>query len=120
MLRQFISYYAPHKRLFIIDMLVASSVSLLSIFFPYITRNLLRSYIPERNMSMISWSLIAMTALYLAMLFFNYVRIKWGHILGVRMEADMRRDIFRHVQKLSFTYFDNTKTGISCPESLMI
>ena len=111
MLRQFISYYRPHKRLFIIDMLVASSVSLLSIFFPYITRNLLRSYIPERNIGMITWSLILMTALYLAMLLFNYVRIKWGHILGVRMEADMRRDIFQHVQKLSFTYFDNTKTG---------
>jgi ATP-binding cassette, subfamily B, bacterial len=111
MLSKFISYYKPHLRLFVLDMLVATSASLLSIFFPYITRNLLRSYIPESDIPMITFSLTAMTVIYLVMLVLNYIRMKWGHILGVRMEADMRRDIFRHVQKLSFTYFDNTKTG---------
>ena len=111
MLRKFISYYKPHLKLFVLDMLVATSASLLSIFFPYITRNLLRSYIPESDIPMITFSLTAMLGIYLVMLVLNYIRMKWGHILGVRMEADMRRDIFRHVQKLSFTYFDNTKTG---------
>jgi ATP-binding cassette, subfamily B, bacterial len=111
MLKKFLDYYRPHLRLFIIDMFVATTMSLLSIFFPYVTRNLLRSYIPDNNISMIGWSLAVMAAIYLLTLVLNYIRIKWGHILGVRMEADMRGDIFRHVQKLSFTWFDNTKTG---------
>ena len=111
MLKKFIRYYRPHLSLFVIDMLVASAMSLLLIFFPYITRNLLRSYIPESNVPMIIWSLAALGSICLFMLVLNYIRIKWGHILGVRMEADMRKDIFRHVQKLSFTWFDNTKTG---------
>ncbi|WP_319478395.1 ABC transporter ATP-binding protein [Marispirochaeta aestuarii] len=111
MLKKFIRYYRPHLSLFVIDMIVASAMSLLLIFFPYITRNLLRSYIPESNVPMIIWSLAALALICLFMLVLNYIRIKWGHILGVRMEADMRKDIFRHVQKLSFTWFDNTKTG---------
>jgi ATP-binding cassette subfamily B protein len=111
MLKKFLSYYRPHLRLFILDMLVASAMSMLLIFFPYLTRNLLRSHIPENNVPMIIWSLTALTCICLFMLVLNYIRIKWGHILGVRMEADMRGDIFRHVQKLSFTWFDNTKTG---------
>lgn len=111
MIGKFIAYYRPHRGLFLLDMLVATAASLLSIVFPYLTRNLLRSYIPDKNLTMVLTSLVLMGAIYLIMLVFNYVRIRWGHILGVRMEADMRKELFRHVQKLSFTYFDNTKTG---------
>ncbi len=111
MIRKFITYYRPHRGLFLLDMLVATAASLLAIVFPYLTRNLLRSYIPDNNMHMVFWVLALMAAIYLVMLIFNYIRIRWGHILGVRMEADMRKELFRHVQKLSFTYFDNTKTG---------
>ena len=111
MLKKFVSYYRPHLRLFILDMFVATTMSMLLIFFPYITRNMLRSYIPDGNISMTGWALAALTVICLLMLVLNYIRIKWGHILGVRMEADMRGDLFRHVQKLSFTWFDNTKTG---------
>lgn len=111
MLKRFIRYYGPHRTLFFIDMIVATTMSVMWIFFPYITRDLLRVYIPNKDLRMIGWSLAILLFIYLCTMVFNYIRIKWGHVLGVRMETDMRRDIFQHVQKLSFTYFDNTKTG---------
>jgi len=83
----------------------------LSIFFPILTRNLLKTYVPEKNVQLIVISLMIMLLIFVFRAIFNYIRIRWGHMLGVRMEYDMRSDIFRHIQKLSFTYFDNTKTG---------
>ncbi len=111
MLKRFLRYYKPHMPLFVLDMTAATAMAGVSIFFPYLTRSLLKTYIPGQDLRMITISLGLMTAIYIATLGCNYIRIKWGHILGVRMETDMRRDIFRHIQKLSFTYFDNTKTG---------
>jgi ATP-binding cassette subfamily B protein len=111
MLKRFVSYYKPHMPLFILDISVAAVMSLMSIFFPYLTRNLLKDHIPQQNIRMIVIYLLALLGIYISTLFFNYIRIKWGHILGVRMETAMRQDLFRHIQKLSFTYFDNTKTG---------
>lgn len=111
MIRRFLPYYKPHKTLFILDMAAAVVMAVISIAFPYITRGLLKDHIPNRDLAMIVNSLLVMTGVYLLIFVCNYVRIKWGHIMGVRMEADMRQDLFRHVQKLSFTYFDNTKTG---------
>jgi ATP-binding cassette subfamily B protein len=111
MFKRFISYYGPHKRLFILDMSVASAASLLAVLFPSLTRELLKTYIPESNLRMIIITLLIMLGIYSAKAFATYIRIKWGHILGVRMEADMRNDLFNHLQKLSFTYYDNVKTG---------
>ena len=111
LLKRFIRYYRPHRGLFVLDMAVAVISSLMAILFPSITRNLLSAHIPDKNILMIVRSLSFMVAIYLGRMGFDYIRMKWGHILGVRMEADMRRDIFQHIQKLSFTYFDNTKTG---------
>jgi len=111
MLRQFISYYKPHKALFTLDMGVAVFASLLGILFPFFTRQLLSVHIPQRNLRMIITLLTAIFAIYVIKTFCSYIRVRWGHILGVRMETDMRRDIFNHLQKLSFTYYDNVKTG---------
>ncbi len=111
LIQRFVPYYKPHMPLFVLDMSAAVIMAGLSIFFPYLTRNLLKTYIPNKDIQAIVWSLIAMASIYLFTLAMNYIRIKWGHILGVRIEADMRRDIFRHIQKLSFNYFDNVKTG---------
>lgn len=111
MLKRFLQYYKPHLPLFLLDMSVAAFMAVVSVFFPYLTRNLLKSYIPQQNIQMIVLSLSLLAGIYIVTLICNYIRIKWGHILGVRMETDMRRDIFSHIQKLSFTYFDNTKTG---------
>ncbi len=111
MLQRFITYYRPHIRLFILDMSVAVIASLLAVLLPALTRDLLKTYIPEQNMQRILMVLAWMLLIYLVKSLAAYVRIKWGHILGVRMEADMRNDLFSHLQKLSFTYYDNVKTG---------
>lgn len=111
MLKKFISYYKPHKGLFALDMGVAVSASLLGILFPFFTRELLRTHIPEGNQRMITIILLIIFGVYVIKTICTYIRVRWGHILGVRMEADMRRDIFNHLQKLSFTYYDNVKTG---------
>lgn len=111
LINRFTAYYKPHLPLFVLDMSAAVLMASLSIFFPYLTRSLLKTYIPDKNLQAIAWSLTAMAMIYVFTLGMNYIRMKWGHILGVRIEADMRRDFFRHIQKLSFNYFDNVKTG---------
>ncbi|NNG01311.1 MAG: ABC transporter ATP-binding protein [Desulfobacteraceae bacterium] len=111
MLKRFLGYYKPHLRLFILDMSVALFASLLSIFFPFVTRILLKTALPDRDTTLIGIILGIILAIYVMTSFLSYIRIKWGHILGVRIEYDLRSDIFRHLQKLSFTYFDNVKTG---------
>ncbi|QEN06750.1 ABC transporter ATP-binding protein [Oceanispirochaeta crateris] len=111
MIKKFIAYYKPHKALFILDMFCAIAASILSIFFPFLTRSLLGTYLPSKNIAVIRNILILMLAIYIIKSILTYIRIKWGHILGVRMEADMRQDLFSHIQKLSFSYFDRVKTG---------
>ncbi len=111
MIKRFISYYKPHKLLFFIDMGVAFLASGLAIMIPAMVRKLLSTHIPEANIRIITYYFLIMILIYLVKMVFEYIRMKWGHILGVRMEYDMREDIFRHIQKLSFNYFDNTKTG---------
>ncbi|MBN2050182.1 MAG: ABC transporter ATP-binding protein [Spirochaetales bacterium] len=111
MLKRFTRYYRPHRGLFLLDMAAAILSSVLAVLLPSITRDLLSVRIPAKDIGLIIRSLLLLAAVYLGRMAFDYIRIRWGHILGVRMEADMRGDIFRHIQKLSFTYFDNTKTG---------
>lgn len=111
MLRRFIAFYKPHKFLFYIDIVAAIIASLLSIVFPAITRKLIGETIPNKDIRMIVIFFGVLFIVWAVRAILTYVRMKWGHILGVRMEADMRAMIFRHLQKLSFTYYDNTKTG---------
>ena len=111
MLKRFTAYYKPHIKLFTLDMSIAALSAGLSIFFPIITHRLLSRYLPDKNSRAIVLSLLLILFIYLITSVFNYIRIKWGHILGVRMEYDMRRDLFRHIQKLSFSWYDSTKTG---------
>lgn len=111
MLRRFIAFYKPHKVLFYIDIIAAIIASLLSIVFPTVTRKLIKDTIPDRDIRMIIIFFAVLLLIWIGKAILNYIRVKWGHILGVRMEADMRSMLFRHLQKLSFTYYDNTKTG---------
>ncbi len=111
MLARFISYYKPHLPLFILDMGVAVLASFFSIFFPFLTRILLKEHIPDKNVEMIIWILGLILVLQCLAGYASYIRIRWGHVLGVRIEYDLRADMFRHLQKLSFNYFDNVKTG---------
>ncbi len=109
--KRFASYYKPYKWLFALDMGSAAIASILSVVFPSLTRYLLNTAIPEGNIRLMMIIFGAMLAVYLVQLLTTWIRIKWGHILGVWIENDMRRDIFSHLQLLSFSYYDKTKTG---------
>ena len=111
MLKRFIKYYKPHKFLFILDMSVAFLAAILSVFMPMLTRTLLKVHIPNKDLNGIITLIAIMGGIIIFKSIFTYIRIRWGHIMGVRMESDMRSDMFAHLQKLSFNYFDNVKTG---------
>ena len=112
MIRRFIKYYKPHKKLFFLDMLCAFLVALCDLFYPMITRNVINDYVPNQKLKlMITWVLVLLV-IYIVKMGLNYFIQYYGHVVGVRMQGDMRRDIFTHLQKLPFMFFDENKTGV--------
>lgn len=111
MIRQFIEYYKPHKWLFFLDMFAATLVAVTDLIFPQVTRTFINDIIPDNNMELLVKIAIALFFLYILRFFLDYIVGYYGHLLGVRMEYDMRKDMFHHLQKLSFKYYDETKTG---------
>ncbi|MDD5697450.1 MAG: ABC transporter ATP-binding protein [Victivallaceae bacterium] len=111
MLKEFSRYYRPHLKLFLLDMGTAVVLALFGVVIPAVTYKIFKEYLPARHLEMIYISLGVWAVLIILQALCDYANIRWGHVLGVRMEADMRRDIFSHLQKLSFSYFDRTKTG---------
>ena len=111
MFRRFFAYYKPHKKLFLIDMVCAFLVAACNMFYPMITKNIINDYVPNKNMQLLIIWCAALLLIYLFKAFLAYIVQYWGHVLGVRIQGDMRRDMFRHIQKLPYTYFDNHKTG---------
>lgn len=112
LLRRFAAYYGPHRRLFSLDLTTASLRAVFMIIIPYLVVHVLsREQLQGATLTEI-WTTIGwLTICILLMALTEYVNVKWGHILGTRIETGMRADLFRHLQKLSFRYFDNTKTG---------
>ena len=110
-LGRFIKYYKPFKGLFIIDMICAFVVAGADLFFPMITKNMINDYIPNGNLRMVFILGAALLGLYIIKALLNFVIQYWGHILGVGIQANMRRDVFTHLQKLPFSFFDENKTG---------
>ncbi len=114
LLSRFTAYYKPYRGWFWLDMTVAALASLLSIFAPYFVRKLLALIQgPSEGIgrSVIVFYLALILSLYILDAVCIHIRIKWGHYLGVWIENDMRVDLFHHLQKLSFSYFDRNKTG---------
>lgn len=111
MLRRFFAYYKPHKRLFIVDFTSAVIVAILELAFPVAVQWFIDDLLPENNWGLIVQISIGLFLIYLLSTFLQYVVTYWGHKLGLNIETDMREDLFRHVQKQSFRFFDNTKTG---------
>lgn len=111
MISKFIEYYKPHKWLFLLDMAAATLVAASDLIFPQITKRFINELIPDRDIDMIVKLGIAMLVLYVIRFFMDYIVGFYGHLLGVRMEYAMRKDMFSHLQKLSFRYYDDTKTG---------
>ncbi len=111
MIREFIKYYKPHKKLFMLDMFCSFLIALTDLFYPLITKNIINDYVPNRNLRLVLVWAGVILGLYLAKMGLNYFVSYWGHVVGVRMQGDMRRDMFKHLQKLPFSYFDENKTG---------
>ncbi len=111
MLKRFLSYYKPHKKIFFLDMLAALTVAMIGIVYPIITRKMLNELIPDRNYRMIVFFGLMLLGLYLIRMLLNYFIQCYGHVMGVRMQAQMRLDMFRHLQKLPYTFYDNHETG---------
>lgn len=111
LIKRFATYYRPHMRLFILDMSCAFGVAALELTFPIITRHMLRVVIPARDLTALIWLSVALVVLYLLVTGLHYIINYWGHAVGIRMEVDMRRDVFSHLQTLSFRFYDDSRTG---------
>ena len=111
LLKRFISYYKPHKKLFSMDMGAALLVSVIGVVYPIITRTMLNTLIPERNYRMILLFGVTLLALYFVKMMLNYFIQYQGHMMGVYMQARMRSDLFAHLETLPYSYFDNHETG---------
>jgi ATP-binding cassette subfamily B protein len=114
-LKKFIAYYKPYQGLFYADMLCAIILSGIDLVFPMLVRFLLNDvYLWEDGNKVIRYVIYiggALLLMYIIRFFCQYFITSWGHIMGARMESDMRKDLFDHFQKLSFSYYDNNNTG---------
>ena len=107
----FCSYYRRHRKLFAFDMLLCLLSTGADILFPYATRYALNSLLPDKLYREFFLISALLAAAYLFRSVCIYLIGRWGHKLGISIEADMREDIFSHVQELSFSFFDKNRTG---------
>ena len=112
MLKSFAHYYKPHWKLFVFDMVCALVAAGCDLVYPVVSRNIINTYIPDKNIRLILTWCAALLVIYIIQTIMQYFMQYQGHIVGVRMQADMRRDVFEHLQKLPFSYFDEHKTGV--------
>jgi ATP-binding cassette subfamily B protein len=107
----FISYYRPHLKLFVLDMVCALCICLVDLAFPFVSRLSMQQLLPQRMFQAFFIVMAVLVGAYVLKSIFYYIITYWGHLLGVRMEADIRRDLFAHMQKLSFSFYDKNRTG---------
>lgn len=111
MLKKFFSFYKPHKRLFIIDFSSAVFVAILELAFPVAVQWFIDDLLPGGDWNMIVRVSILLFVVYIISTFLQFIVSYLGHKLGINIETDMRQQLFNHVQRQSFRFFDNTKTG---------
>ena len=112
MIKNFIKYYKPYKRLFILDMIAALLFAVCDLVYPIITRNIMNEVVPNKDLRMLVVFAITLVVIFMLKASLNHFMQYWGHVVGVRMQADMRNDVFTHLQKLPSTYFNNNKSGV--------
>ena len=110
-LRIFLSYFGKHKGLFAVDILCATLVAAIDLAFPLVTRNALYNMLPEKMYVTFFVVMGTLAVCYGLRAFLNYIVCYYGHTFGIRVEADIRQDLFRHMQSLSFDYYDSNRTG---------
>ncbi len=111
MLKRFIHYYKPHLKMLTLDMLASLLISLIGMVYPVVTNKMLNEYIPQKMYSTIVIAGFIVLLLYLVRMLLRYFMQYYGHMIGVRMQSQMRHDLFAHLQKLPFSFYDNTETG---------
>lgn len=111
MLKRFLAYYKPHMTVFTLDMLASLFVSFIGIVYPMVTRLMLNTLIPERKYRLIVIAGLALLLLYLVRMLLNYFIQYYGHVMGVKMQTRMRTDMFAHLQKLPYSFYDANETG---------
>lgn len=111
MLKRFIEYYKPYKKLFIEDMLASLLVSVTAMIYPIITRNMLNDFIPNKKYGFIIGFGVGLLIIYIIRGLLKYFVQYYGHVMGVNMQSDMRKTLFKKIEQLPFSYFDNNETG---------
>ena len=111
MLKRFLHYYKPHKLIFTLDMLASFFMAMIAILYPVITRIMLNDLIPNRQYRLIVLAGLGLLLIYIVRMLLNFFVQYYGHVMGVRMQAEMRSDMFNHLEKLPFSFYDNHETG---------
>jgi ATP-binding cassette subfamily B protein len=111
LIRQFLAYYRPHRRLLLLDFGCAAVSGVLELGFPMAVRAFIDRLLPQGDLSLILFAIAALLAVYVLNGGLTAVINYWGHVLGISIETELRRRAFDHLQKLSFRFFDNQKTG---------
>ncbi|OME94909.1 MULTISPECIES: ABC transporter ATP-binding protein [Paenibacillus] len=111
MIKKFFSYYRPYKGLFILDFTCAVIAGLLELAFPLAVSKFIDDLLPSQDWPLILIACIVLLSIYALNTALQYIVTYWGHMLGINIETDMREKMFSHIQKLSFRFFDNNKTG---------
>ena len=107
MLKRFLHYYKPHKKLFIMDMCASLLISLIGIIYPIVTREMLNNLIPEK---IVAFGALLLGLYFVRMMLDYFVQYQ-GHVMGVRMQAQMRSDMFKKLQTLPYSFYDANETG---------
>ncbi|MCH5191538.1 MAG: ABC transporter ATP-binding protein [Oscillospiraceae bacterium] len=111
MLKRFIGYYGPHKKMLALDMLASLLISVIGMVYPIVTNKMLNLYIPKKMYSAIFIAGIVVLSLYVLRMLLQYFVQYYGHFIGVCMQSKMRQDLFDHLQKLPYSFYDNNETG---------
>ena len=111
MLKRFLSYYKEHKLMLALDMTASLLISVIGMVYPIVTNKMLNVYIPNRMYKTIVIAGVIVLVLYIIRMLLRYFVQYYGHIIGVKMQSRMRLDLFKHLEKLPFTFFDNNETG---------
>ncbi len=111
MLKRFLHYYRPHRKMLALDMGASLLISVIGMVYPIVTRTMLNDFIPNRMYTAILIAGAAVLVLYAVRMLMRYFVQYYGHMIGVRMQSRMRQDLFAHLEKLSFSFYDEHETG---------
>ena len=107
----FLSYFRPHRKLFLLDMVCALAIAVIDLAFPFISRWCMYKLLPDNAWRTFWTVMVVVFCAYILRSVFTYIITYWGHTFGVRVETDFRHDLFQHIQELSYAYFDNARVG---------